>query len=399
MDESEDLLGAAAAPPDPGPPAWLKTLLDHQAQQLQQLVTPILQHVAAEQKSTTRTGPSNLGAVTPQSSSQVTQGQPSARTDGSFAAELEVIRQRSHNTGPFNIPSLHDPAVRRREERVLHCPAPAHVGSHDPYSTPSDSGHRQDMVRHMPNEACKIKLTTYDGQEDWDSFLLPFEHQARKYGWTGAERVDRLHECLRGVAVRYVCSLSEHIREDYTLLKEQLTQRFGVKDPPTTVRRKLGELRQGKESAAEFAEEVRRLVSLAYPGTDLILQDQLATDAFLKGLRNQKVAYEVMNSDPHSLAEAQKQVAAHEHNFRATLGRETEMRTGRARRISWADGEDASPDELFPVSRRLQGPNYVTEEQFKMLMDRVEQLHFKLEQLQPVLRDHGRVHNASCIVQ
>ncbi|KAI3370013.1 hypothetical protein L3Q82_024438 [Scortum barcoo] len=191
-------------------------------------------------------------------------------------------------SSPFNIPSLHDPAVRRREERVPQRPASAHVGSHDPYGTSSDTGNRQDMVRHLPNEACKIKLATYGGQEDWDSFLLPFERQARKYGWTGAERVDRLHECLRGVAIRYVCSLPEHIREDYTLLKEQLTQRFGVKDPPTTVRRKLGELRQGKESAAEFAEEVRRLVSLAYPGTDLLLQDQLATDAFLKGLRNQK---------------------------------------------------------------------------------------------------------------
>ncbi|KAI3368691.1 hypothetical protein L3Q82_025684, partial [Scortum barcoo] len=159
-----------AAPPDPGPPVWLKTLLDHQAQQHQQLVTPILQHVAAEQKSTTRAGPSNLGqypgAVPPQSSSQVTQGQPSARTDGPFATELEVIRQRSHNTGPFNILSLHDPAVRRREEQVPQRPASAHMGSHDPYGTSSDNGNRQDMVRHLPNEACKIKLATYDGQED-----------------------------------------------------------------------------------------------------------------------------------------------------------------------------------------------------------------------------------------
>ena len=100
-------------------------------------------------------------------------------------------------------------------------------------------------------------------------------------------------------------------------------------------------------------------MSLAYPGTDLLLQDLLATDAFLKGLRNQKVAYEVMNHDPHSLAEAQKQAEAHKHNLKATLGRETETRTGRARRISWADGEDTSPNELFPVSRRIQSPKYV----------------------------------------
>ena len=178
MDESVELLGATAATTDPGPPAWLKTLLDHQAQQLQQLVTPILLLVAAEQKSTTRAGPSNLGqypgALPLHSSSQVMQGQPSTPTDGPFTAELEVIQQRSQNTGPYNIPSLHDPAVRHREERVPQRPASARVSSHDPYGTASNSENRQDMVQHLPHEACKIKLATYDGQEDWDSFFFAF---------------------------------------------------------------------------------------------------------------------------------------------------------------------------------------------------------------------------------
>ncbi|XP_038145914.1 uncharacterized protein LOC119786541 [Cyprinodon tularosa] len=184
---------------------------------------------------------------------------------------------------------------------------------------------------------------------------MPFERQARKYGWSAVERVDRLHECLRGAAVRYVCSLPERIREDYVLLVEQLAQRFGKKDPPTTIRRKLGELRQGRETSAEFAEEVRRLVTLAYSGVDLQLQDQLATDAFLKGLRNQKVAYEVMNRDPSSLVEAQKLVEAHEHNFKATVGCDTEIKN-RARRISWVDEEDKCEDTAT-VSRRVQTPH------------------------------------------
>lgn len=102
----------------------------------------------------------------------------------------------------------------------------------------------------------KPKLATLDRNDDWESFLLPFERQARKYGWSAAERVDRLHECLRGAVIRYVCSLPERTREDYVLLVEQLTQRFGKRDSPTTVRRKLGELRQGGEASAEIAEEV-----------------------------------------------------------------------------------------------------------------------------------------------
>lgn len=104
------------------------------------------------------------------------------------------------------------------------------------------------------------------------------------------------------------------------------------------------------------------MVTLAFPGTYLSLQDQLATDTFLKGLGNQKVAYEVMNRDLQSLAEAQKQAEAHEHNFKATLGCDAGTRTGRTRRISWADEEGDVPGELFPTSRCLQSPKYFTEE-------------------------------------
>lgn len=57
------------------------------------------------------------------------------------------------------------------------------------------------------------------------------------------------------------------------------------------------------------------LTTLAYPGLDL----QLTTDAFLKVLGNQKVAYEVMNRGPCSLADAQKCVETHEHEQFAAL--------------------------------------------------------------------------------
>ncbi|KAM3596786.1 uncharacterized protein V6R79_020929 [Siganus canaliculatus] len=248
---------------------------------------------------------------------------------GPFAAELEVINRRSRGTGPPRRAANPEPDTRWRDNREDEREAPRSL-SHVDGQRPSNAGTHNNQPTWQ--EVQRPRLATFDGNDDWDSFLLPFERQARKYGWTAAERVDRLHECLRGAAIRYVCSLPERTREDYVLLVEQLTQRFGRKDPPTTVRRRLVELRQGQETSAEFAEEVRRLITLAYPGVDLQLHDQLATDAFLKGLRNQKVAYEVMNRDPCSLAEAQQRVEAHEHNFRATVGHETETKS-RARRV------------------------------------------------------------------
>ncbi|XP_057691272.1 uncharacterized protein LOC130915330 [Corythoichthys intestinalis] len=292
-----------------------------------------------------------------------------------FAAELEVIDQRARSSGPSRRNAALETDSGRRENRETERETQHTLGYRDESRQNNYGVHANTLP-----EVQRAKLATFDGNEDWESFLMPFERQARKYGWSAMERVDRLHECLRGAAVRYVCSLPERTREDYVLLVEQLTQRFGKIDPPTTIRRKLGELRQGRETSAEFAEEVRRLITLAYPGVDLQLQDQLATDVFLKGLRNQKVAYEVMNRDPGSLVEAQKFVEAHEHNFKATVGRDPEIKN-RARRVSWVDEEDTCED-VSTMSRRIQTPQYVTVDQFTALMDQMKALVNKVDHLQ-----------------
>ncbi|XP_038154197.1 uncharacterized protein LOC119791901 [Cyprinodon tularosa] len=438
------------------PPSWVKILLEQQAhmqrtqmqqmQQMQQTQMQQMQHMQQTLAGLTTHLHSNRGpspqltapavGVSTVNSDQVTRSRTSHATqdgfarpslqehsishspvvsqatlmsapraaDGvtnQFAAELDVIQQRSQSTGPPWLLSDSGAVDRARgmerergRQRFTAATSRTHGSSHI----------QSDVPPTAPYDGPRPKMATYDGKEDWEPFLLPFERLARKYSWTGAERVDKLHECLRGAAMRYVCSLPEHIREDYTLLKEHLTQRFGHQDPPTTVRRKLGELRQSKESSAEFAEEVRRLVTFAYPGVDMSLQDQLAADAFLKGLKDQKLAYEVMNKDPCTLADAQKLVEAHEHNYKATVGREVDLK-GRTRRVSWADDND----EMAHVSRRVQTPTYVTADQFKGLLEKVEQMQLTLSRLQPVMseqrgqrhsdvspgREHGVYHDQS----
>lgn len=54
-------------------------------------------------------------------------------------------------------------------------------------------------------------------------------------------------------------------------------------------------MRQRGESNDEFGEKVRRLVTQAYPGTDLEMEDQLAAEAFLRGYRNSRIAFDVLN--------------------------------------------------------------------------------------------------------
>lgn len=84
------------------------------------------------------------------------------------------------------------------------------------------------------------------------------------------------------------------------------------------MRRKLAEIRQRGESNDEFGEEVRRLVTQEYPGTELEMQDQLAAE----GYRNFRISFDVLNKGPRTLNAAIKMVTCQEHNYRATVGQD-----------------------------------------------------------------------------
>ncbi len=75
--------------------------------------------------------------------------------------------------------------------------------------------------------------------------------------------------------MRYMCTLAKDVTNNYILLTGHL-----MKDPSSTVRRKLMELRQKtSESNEKFAEEGRRLTARAYPRVDELMLEELAAEA------------------------------------------------------------------------------------------------------------------------
>ena len=105
---------------------------------------------------------------------------------------------------------------------------------------------------------------------------------------------------------------------NYRSLRKSLTKRFESKDPASTVRRKLADIKQKGESNDEFVEEVRHLVTQAYPGSDLEMPDQ----AFVRGYCNSRIAYYAFNRAPRTLNDALELVTSQEHNYKDTLGRD-----------------------------------------------------------------------------
>ena len=223
----------------------------------------------------------------------------------------------------------------------------------------------------------RAKLPTYDGKEEFDVFIVPFERMARRYNWSEQETIDRIYECLKGRAMWFLCSLPRDMLRTFAAIREALTKRFGRKDPPATVRRMLSEIRQKQESNEEFGEEIRRLVTRAYPGVDVVMQDQLAAEAFLKGYKNTKIAYDVLNKKPTTLNEALEMVTFQEHNFKATIGRPQELlKRDNARRVSWID--EIESDEDVKV-RRMNSQAFTTMDELDERLRRFE-LKFAQEQ-------------------
>ncbi|VDH98141.1 Hypothetical predicted protein [Mytilus galloprovincialis] len=101
------------------------------------------------------------------------------------------------------------------------------------------------------------------------------------------------------------------------------------------------EKKQHNEKNDEFAEEVRRLVSVAYPTSSIELQEELAAEHFLKGHKNTKIAYEALNRQPKTVSSA-LDIVVQLQNMLRWAGMLIIIQKQRARRVTWKDEEENS---------------------------------------------------------
>lgn len=83
---------------------------------------------------------------------------------------------------------------------------------------------------------------------------------------------------------------------------------------------------------------MRGLVTQAYVGTDLEMQDQLAAEAFLRYYRNYRIAFDVLNKAPKTRNAAIEMVTCQEHNYRTTVGRDYDQLKKKEDKACYLDG-------------------------------------------------------------
>ena len=149
-----------------------------------------------------------------------------------------------------------------------------------------------------------MKPDKFDGNVDVETFLCKFRNCSEFNQWTDADKGAFLRSSLHGEAAQLLWG-SDNLT--YDELVEKLKQRFGGKGMEARYQTELRcRRRRRNESLRELAQDVRRLLTLAYPGQTCELSEHLGRDAFLTALDDPELELKVRDHDPTDLEGAVK---------------------------------------------------------------------------------------------
>ena len=145
----------------------------------------------------------------------------------------------------------------------------------------------------------------FEGKLPWDAYRTQFELLADINRWSNAEKAAYLAISLRGPAATVLTNLPPEKRQDYGALTAALDSRFGVAHQTELNRMRLkARTRRREESLAELAEDVERLVRLAYPEADEAMVEVLAQDQFIDALPEEDIRLRIRQNKPTTLRDA-----------------------------------------------------------------------------------------------
>ena len=152
-----------------------------------------------------------------------------------------------------------------------------------------------------------IKPGTYDGTGNWSDYLIQFNLIADYWQWNAYEKALHLAINLRGTAKGVLADLRQDQRTNFCSLSSVLAARFEPVQQSELHRVTLKtRLRCENETLSELAQDVNRLVRLAYPSATVDLREQLSKDYFIDLLNDHELEWAVLRGKPESVDNALK---------------------------------------------------------------------------------------------
>ena len=171
----------------------------------------------------------------------------------------------------------------------------------DPQAKGDISGNASCSILHTSPH---MKPQTYNGDEDWESYLNHFEICAKLGRWSYQDRVLYLAASLRGNAQVYYMTLMPTERSSYHTLVVKLGLRFSnARQQPMWISRLEARVRRQNESIAELADDLRRMSQRAYSSLNNEAKEMLALNQLYKSV-SPELKYKCISKNCTSVTQA-----------------------------------------------------------------------------------------------
>ena len=139
------------------------------------------------------------------------------------------------------------------------------------------------------------KLPPFTGKEKWEVWFTRFTEVASLNNWSERRRLQELLPRLQGPSGDFVYGqLPSEIRSNYVRLVRELNSRFRVVETKKTFGAQFSNRNQKPgESAEEFAAELKRLYTKAYPSRNEATRNEDLLRRFLDGLYDERARFHV----------------------------------------------------------------------------------------------------------
>jgi len=222
-----------------------------------------------------------------------------------------------------------DPSHYRRSFRCTKRGSIRHH-RHNHRETSADSSESTSIDRSYHKSKRDIKPDKFNGTTSLETFLMQFSNCSDYNKWSEKDRVAHLRWSLTGCAAQLLWG-TEGL--SYKQLVKKLRARFGAEGMEERFETELRcRRRKPNESLRELAQDIRKLMTLAYPEEKSRMAEHMARDYFLVALDDPELELKVREREPLTMDAAVK-IAQRYEVFKDAVSRPSNTRYRNSRQV------------------------------------------------------------------
>ncbi|CAI5657278.1 unnamed protein product [Oreochromis niloticus] len=176
----------------------------------------------------------------------------------------------------------------------------------------------QDPVQLQPPSGAPVrgsmKLPRYNGEAPPETYLIQVQLAAQLNGWSTEETAVQVALALEGRALQILKDLQPEERLSWPAVARAMQSRFGLRTHADDARDKLASRpRRQEESLGAYAADLCLYARRGYPAFDAAAQEELALQAFVRGLQPKRLQEHIRLHAPETLAAALTEAERVEH--------------------------------------------------------------------------------------